>query len=246
MLCPEKDFAADAPSLQALKQLLQWVADLALYLVSIVPVIQGYSSLPGGQLVRDRAVLSTIRELLLLTRLWGLISSHCLPHFTTVSASFDALAHLFKLLTGLWLSSKDNSVGDLDEKLIDECGLLSKEILLPPLDQGLFGSMNYTGSVLVQSHPQTYFFNETPSHALEELPLVVSSTHVMSQQKKDIVRQIYLGVHPTGDVRVCCRCGCSSLLKGISKLPAIRAWDLRWTKNCVCGGLWKLSKPNEQ
>lgn len=243
MLCPEKEFAADPPSLQALQQLLQWVADLALYLVSIVPVVQGYNSLPGGQLVRDRAVLATLRELLVLTRLWGIISSHCLPHFTTITASFDSLAHLFKLLTRLWLSCKES--GELEEGLIDDCGLLSNEILLPPLDQGLFGSMNYCSSVLVQSHPQTYFFNETPSHATEESLPVLPSTHVLSQQKKDIVRQIYLGVNPIGEIRICCRCGCSSMLKGISKLPAIRAWDLRWTKNCICGGLWKLSKPNE-
>ena len=52
-------------------------------------------------LLRDYKALNTLRELLVIIRIWGLLRKTCLPVFVRCSDSLDILAHIFKLLTRL-------------------------------------------------------------------------------------------------------------------------------------------------
>lgn len=36
-----------------------------------------------------------------------------------------------------------------------------------------------------------------------------------------------------------CRCGCVTMLKSPNKTTAVKQWEQRWIKNCLCGGLWR-------
>jgi len=105
-LSPEKKFVIDGLTLQSMQPLIQWVADLALYLVSALSSMHGAggsvqlnAQYPGATLLRDFRTLGTLRELLVIMRTWGLITTSCLPRFTALSAGVDCLAQLFRLLT---------------------------------------------------------------------------------------------------------------------------------------------------
>lgn len=53
---------------------------------------------------KDIVALNSIRELLVVMRMWGLVRSQCLPVFSRSAESLDVLATLYKLLTRLTLS----------------------------------------------------------------------------------------------------------------------------------------------
>ncbi len=239
----KNQFVVDLPTLQSLQQLLQWVADLCLFLLASMPSSQGYRALPGSSLLRDLAVVTSLRELLLIIRVWGLINPNCLPHFTTTAADYDVLAQLFKLLSRVWVVLKESS-GEFDDSLVDECCLLQSKVVIPPADQGMFGDMSYGKSIFVQPQPIQYSFDEVPptagSTSVDGSVLLLEG-QLSSQQRKDIIRQINLGVVPTEPVRQCSRCTCVSLLHPLSKSPAMKAWELRFTKMCMCSGHWKLA-----
>ena len=132
--------------------------------------------------------------------------------------------------------------GDFEDSLLDECCLLPNHVLIPPVNEGLFGDTRYECSVFFQSYPLSYTFGEIPNHAVQksssttELP----AGQTLSQQKTDVMRQVTLGADPVQPVKQCTRCGCVSLLSGLTKASALRAWDMRWLRACVCGGRWKL------
>lgn len=44
-----------------------------------------------------------------------------------------------------------------------------------------------------------------------------------------------LAPHPPDSTR---RCGCVTMLKSPNKTTAVKQWEQRWIKNCLCGGLW--------
>ena len=56
-------------------------------------------SFPGQTLLRDVSFLSTLRECLVLIRIWNLLHQRNLLHFTTNTSNLDILVELFKLLT---------------------------------------------------------------------------------------------------------------------------------------------------
>uniref|UniRef100_A0A6I8P7B7 Mediator of RNA polymerase II transcription subunit 16 n=1 Tax=Ornithorhynchus anatinus TaxID=9258 RepID=A0A6I8P7B7_ORNAN len=35
------------------------------------------------------------------------------------------------------------------------------------------------------------------------------------------------------------KCGCVTMLKSPNKTTAVKQWEQRWIKNCLCGGLWR-------
>ena len=235
----KKEFFVEPPTLQALQPLIQWVGDLALYLLTALPSSQSYATFPGANLLQDPTVLSLLREMLVLVRIWGLITSTCLPHFTTTSSNFDCLAQLFKLLTKVWLSRREGGGVDFDESIIDECCLLPSQVMVPPVNQGLFGNMDYDNSIFAQQHPVTYTFGEVPTHAVQPANVQLPDGQQMCNQKIDVVRQVSLGSLPPHPTRQCSRCGLLSLMAPLTKVPAVCAWDLRWTQHCLCGGHWK-------
>ena len=57
------------------------------------------SSYPGSSLLHDSGVLSALRELLVMIRVWAIIHQRPLLHFTVSTSNLDPLLEMFKLLT---------------------------------------------------------------------------------------------------------------------------------------------------
>jgi len=67
------------------------------------------------ELLRDYKALNTLRELLVIIRIWGLLRQSCLPVFVRSAENLDVLALLFKLLSRLIQTSEadENLLGNL-------------------------------------------------------------------------------------------------------------------------------------
>ena len=85
----KKEFVVEAMVLQSIQQLIQWVADVTLYLLSSLHMVQGYVTFPGSLLLRDSISLGALRELLVIIRIWGMISESSQPRFLTTSTNFE-------------------------------------------------------------------------------------------------------------------------------------------------------------
>lgn len=53
------------------------------------------------ELLKDHKALNTVRELLVIIRIWGLLRPSCLPVFLRSADNLDVLALLFRLLSKL-------------------------------------------------------------------------------------------------------------------------------------------------
>ena len=127
-LNPEKKFVVEIATLQSMQPLIQWVADLALYLVTLLPAtLHSGSVFAGAALLRNSRVLATVRELLVVARIWGLISNECLPTFSSTVSGYDILPQLFRLITRIWLVSRESPAHDFEESIVDECYSMSSQ-----------------------------------------------------------------------------------------------------------------------
>ncbi|XP_067243493.1 mediator of RNA polymerase II transcription subunit 16 isoform X1 [Chanodichthys erythropterus] len=232
-----EEFVLDGPPLQSLQQLIQWVGDFVLYLLANLPN-QGSIVRPGFGFLRDGASLGMLREMLVMIRIWGLLKPGCLPIYTATSDNQDSMFLLFRLLTKLWLCSRDEShPQDPDETLIDECCLLPSQLLVPSMD---WLPINDGVITKIQSkHPLRLQFGKPYT-----LPGVNPNTQVEvfripASQRMDHLRCLHLGISPTEDSKACTRCGCVTMLRSPNKTNAMRQWEQRWIKNCLCGGLWR-------
>ncbi|XP_013387309.1 mediator of RNA polymerase II transcription subunit 16 [Lingula anatina] len=235
-----KDYVVEPATLQSLQPLIQWVADFSLSLLASLALYQTYPGHPGATIIHDPVAINTLRELLVIFRVWGLISSSCLPHFITTASNLDCLALLFKLLTKLWGICKDGGNAEYDEALVDECCSLPSQLMVPCVEQHVIMSSPMALQLALQ-HPQRFIINHPPEGAHK--PNLVSSWtegQYHTNALRDVVRQIFIGSSPAEDVRRCLRCGSLSLLRSTSKTAAMKAWDQRWSKMCLCGGHWKL------
>ncbi|XP_077978485.1 mediator of RNA polymerase II transcription subunit 16-like [Glandiceps talaboti] len=242
-----KEYVIEPATVQSLQQLIQWIADFSLFLLSNVPMQQTYANRPGLSMLRDCSVLCTLRELLVIIRIWGLIKSTCQPIFSSTSENVDGLSTLFKLLTQVWLCCRDDTYTDFDDALIDECILLPSQLLVPtmeslPVSEGITGRthsklpMSFHFESTPQHTPHVTSFNPSATPGTELSMRLITDKHT---QKHDIVRRIHLGVTPHDELKQCTRCSCISLVKSVAKSPALRAWDQRWVKSCICGGQWR-------
>lgn len=130
-----KDFTVEKSTLQSLQQLIQWVADLALNILAKLPdnrCLVGVSRNTGVRIFflytkvlvylkmticfffflqyeisKDIVALNSIRELLVMMRIWGLLKPQCLPIFSRSVENLDILAMLFRLLTRLALNPNE-------------------------------------------------------------------------------------------------------------------------------------------
>jgi len=128
-LNPEKKFVVEIATLQSMQPLIQWVADLALYLVTLLPTtLHSGTAFAGAALLHNSRVLATIRELLVVARIWGLISNECLPTFSSTVSSYDVLPQLFRLITRIWLVSRESSTHEFEESIVDECCSMSAQV----------------------------------------------------------------------------------------------------------------------
>ncbi|XP_030639995.1 mediator of RNA polymerase II transcription subunit 16 isoform X2 [Chanos chanos] len=231
-----EEFVLDGPPLQSLQQLIQWVGDFVLYLLANLPN-QGSIVRPGFGFLRDGASLAMLREMMVMVRIWGLLKPGCLPIYTATSDNQDSMSLLFRLLTKLWLCSRDEShPQDPDEGLVDECCLLPSQLLLPAMDwlpanDGIITKIQSKHSLRLQF---------TKSYTL---PTVNSTSQDIfsspGSQRTDSLRCLHMGVSPTEESKACTRCGCVTMLRSPNKSNAMKQWEQRWIKNCLCGGLWR-------
>ncbi|XP_074650663.1 mediator of RNA polymerase II transcription subunit 16-like [Tubulanus polymorphus] len=238
MTLETKEFIVGPGTLQSLQQLIQWVADFTLYLLASIPVYQNYANFPGSSIIHDSSYLVTLRELLIIIRMWGLVNSSCLPVFST-SSSVDCLSTMFKLLTKVWVSAKEGN-SDFDDALVDECCLLHSQISVPNLEQIMIQDGKHLNTISAQQ-PVKFVYGDLPDHMTKP----VSASLVLDGQspavgKRDSIRQIGLGVSPPERLKQCSRCGNISLIRAQVKSPDLKAWDQRWARFCMCGGQWKL------
>ncbi|XP_018099105.1 mediator of RNA polymerase II transcription subunit 16 isoform X2 [Xenopus laevis] len=232
-----EEFVLDMPTLQSLQQLIQWLGDFVLYLLASLPN-QGLSVRPGHSFLRDGASLGTLREMMVMIRIWGLLKPSCLPVYTATSDTQDSMSLLFRLLTRLWLCCRDESHPcDPDESLIDECCLLPSQLLIPNMDWLPLG--NGIISRLQSKLPLRLQFGKTPGAHSYASVHYEAYTRSPTQPKIDHLRRLHLGTFPTEPCKSCTRCGCVTMLKSPNKATAVKQWEQRWIKTCLCGGLWR-------
>ncbi|XP_014784264.1 mediator of RNA polymerase II transcription subunit 16 [Octopus bimaculoides] len=235
------DFLVDAASLQSFQPLIQWIADFTLHLLGSIPLQQSYSDIPGSLLIRDSSVLSVLRELFVIIRLWGHINPNCLPFFT-MNSSIECMSHLFKLLTKAWLCVKEGGSVEYEEGLVSDCCHLTSEVMIRNTRQ-TFSQDTLGYAIFHQSTPQTFQIGVEPNYVYsckqKQQFMTIPDITTESKQMYDIVRQINLGEKPAEPVRECSRCGAVSLVQSISSATSMKAWEKRWASACLCGGQWK-------
>lgn len=232
-----KDFTVEPLTLQSLQQLIQWVADLALSILHKLPDEVMKAKLNPKKLIydisRDVVTLGIIRELLVMIRIWGLLNSQCLPVYTKSVDNVDILSTLFRLLSRL-----SQNPSEPDEMLLDECNVLSTQVLVPPRQ------INTATSLLTHNNlPCLKTFPMVFSSAASEM-LALQDTQqqevVFAPGTKDGVCNLQLGCKSI-PIRKCMRCGfVNSLQHKVAKTSALKAWCNRWLY-CHCGGFWKTT-----
>lgn len=234
-----KDFTVEPVVLQSLQQLIQFVADLALNILVKLP--EGKSFLNNNNKttgdLSDFTTLNTIRELLVMIRIWGLLRPNCLPVFSRSADNLDILATLFRLLTKLAPRPEQP-----DEQLIDECCLLPSQVLIPQVHLNT-PKTSLSSPLLsnLQLPLQLTYFNE--HEALDFTPDIhYVEGCLMDHSIVDSIR--YLHLNKSAKMRRCVRCGAFSIGKSTIKLStAMKAWENRWENACnFCNGKWKTEK----
>ncbi|XP_021920411.1 mediator of RNA polymerase II transcription subunit 16 isoform X2 [Zootermopsis nevadensis] len=230
-----KEFTVEPSTLQSLQQLIQWVADLALNLLARLPEQRQPGKSSGYELLRDYKALNTLRELLVIIRIWGLLRQSCLPVFVRSAENLDVLALLFRLISRLIQTL------EADENLLDECCLLPSQVMIPQLNPPTKIVAVASPALFYQSLPIQLEFGVEPEclHFVPELSPVEGS--MQTEQTVDSIRHIYLGKQPLV-VKQCCRCGCKAQVQSMTRTAAIRAWDQRWARACRCGGHWRIHR----
>ena len=250
LILENKDYCVESAILQSLQHLNQWIGDLALYLVGSFPQqCQNNIKFPGGGLIYDIQAINTIRELLVIIQIWGLLNESCLPVFTKLNDN-DVIASLYKLLT--------KSISFLsiepDEHLLEEYCNLQNNVLIPQLDltlkaRGIISPPLYCPS---NDWPLTlHYFKEAKFLAYQSKVVnnVDGAINCNLSGKVDVIRRIGLGSiisNRNANVRICTRCESISLLHTIVKSLASQAWENTWQKQCVCGGHWVLLQKNDE
>lgn len=200
---------------------------------------------PGFSILHDAASLGLLRELMVVIRIWGLINPRCLPHFTTTTSNPDPMLEMFRILTRVWQTAKENKGFEFDETLIDKCCLLPNQVYVPNNEQALFGNAQaMSSSIVTQNHPIKCIFNEEPDQVTSDSSNI--DGYPVPRQKVDMVHLINLGVDPARPCKCCLRCGNLCLWDSVSRnsvqqtqSPVIKAWEGKWVKACLCGGMWK-------
>nr|CAD7441536.1 unnamed protein product [Timema bartmani] len=142
-----KEFTVEPSTLQSLQQLIQWVADLALNLLSRLPEQRQAGKSSAYDLLRDYKAINTLRELLVIIRIWGLLRQSCLPVFVRSAENLDVFALLFKLLSRLVQTPEP------DENLLERIAPLT-----------LRKRETHRISVVSKEHSKESSFNDQPNY----------------------------------------------------------------------------------
>lgn len=105
---------------------VQWVCELTITILSSIPDYTSPAT-SGSWLAKDLKSVDSLRELLVLIRLWA--GANTLPKLRptlSCSAEFDALAKLFRLVTMLSTAVREGN--SLPDTLVEECSLISYQV----------------------------------------------------------------------------------------------------------------------
>lgn len=232
-----KDFTVEPSTLQSLQQLIQFVADLALNILAKLPEGRAFlnTNKTTGDL-SDFTALNSIRELLVMIRIWGLLRPQCLPVFSRSADNLDILSTLFRLLTKL----APKGTADPDDQLLDECCLLPNQVLIPQIHLNTPRTSLSCPLLTTVAYPLQLEYN-VECDLLEYAPeMHYVEGCLMNNSIVDSIRHIQLGKN-SANLRRCSRCGSYSSLKSVARTAAMKGWELRWN-TCKCGGFWKLEK----
>lgn len=222
-----KDFTVEPYTLQSLQQLIQWVADLALYILSRLPETRGKSV--GYDISRDLVALSCLRELLVMIRIWGLLKPQCLPIFSRSSENQDVLAALFRFLTKLALNPNEP-----DDLLLDDCCALTQ--VLAPQVQFVAARHGLTNPPLSSLIPVNVDYGED-CESLKYYPDIHLLDGSTNSTIIDSVRYLQLGTRPKM-LRKCTRCGVFTNMNSVATNKIMKSWEQRWA-GCRCNGFWQ-------
>lgn len=255
----EKDFHIETNLSQCLQPLSQWIVDLAIFLVVSIPQrLKLGHMLPGAGLANDKEALKTIRELLIIIKIWGVQNEASLPVVHTLTQQVDVIGTTFRLISMMYVSllasstTNTNGLSTManEETLLNESTQLASNISVAQFEFSLspigFVSPLYRQSqqpttpnqkqaqpsagVVLEYFREPYLPKQTACQHLEEAINMTGSRVI------DIVRNISLGAHPITNLRHCTRCKSGSLIK--PSFNTSRAWEQRWITSCVCGGSW--------
>lgn len=230
----------DQKILQSLQQLIQYVADVALYLVTVLPQIaHGVRNVPGASLIRNREFLENVRELLVIVQMWKLLKSACAPAFFGMDDTVDWLHVVFKYLTELFrVVSSPDFKGQFPENVVESSRSLCNRIIVPPIDV-----ITPVDGVLQRLKPirsLRFEFGQKPQPVhISNAFMSAHHVRVVDDVKVDHLRRIYLGVTPTTQLKSCNRCGIISMLHG-TQGSILDFWTKRFSSYCICGGSWHL------
>lgn len=223
-------------TLQSLQQLIQWVADLALNILAKLPESRSFMSnkSQGYDISKDIIALNSIRELLVMIRIWGLLNPQCLPVFSRSADNLDILGTLFRLLTKLSLNPNEP-----DDLLLDECCLLPNQVLIPQLQYVPSRTMIASPLLPHVTLPIMcdYGVENESLKFCPEMPIVEGG--LSNENVIDSVMYLQLGRRPPS-LRRCTRCGSCSSVISVAKTAAMKAWEQRWIDKCRCNGFWRL------
>uniref|UniRef100_T1GWC6 Mediator of RNA polymerase II transcription subunit 16 n=1 Tax=Megaselia scalaris TaxID=36166 RepID=T1GWC6_MEGSC len=225
-----KDFTLESSILPSLQQLIQWVADLALNILTRLPLDNFKSTninkSTDYDICKDIVALNSIRELLVLGTSRQKLSSV----FTKSAENIDILVTLFRLLTKLSFNPSEP-----DEVLVDDCCSLPTQVVIPP---SVTNSIN-SPSLTLHLHPQQFQYNIEPDF------LRYSRQNILEDNNNDVfmdgISHYVMGKNPQS-MKHCLRCGTSTYIKNLAKTVAMNAWEHRWSSGCICGGQWTLLK----
>lgn len=237
----EKEFHVETNLIQCLQPLSQWVTDLAIYLVVSSPQrIRSRINFPGSGLARNKEALETLRELLIIIKIWGLQNEASMPVVHKLNDSIDVIGTLYELISMCYTTLTSN---ESEESFIEECIQFAGNISMPQFSFSL--APIGVASPSIHKHQSDdsplvmEFFKEPSMCEQVALPKVDGTINTTGNRRIDVVRNISLGAHPVVNLRQCTRCNSVSLIK--QTFYTNRVWEQRWINSCVCGGSWAQS-----
>lgn len=260
----EREYHVETNLIQCLQPLSQWITDLAILLVVSLPqrttkrreMLQEENGakyptfIPGAGLAQSKEALETIRELLIIIKIWGLQNEASLPIVHKLNDQIDVIATLFRLISIIYTTLGN----ELDDSLIEECKQFSNSISVPQFVFSL-SAIGVASPLLHKNQSSAFhqqqtqdpdqpllileFFKEPNAPELASLNKVEGAINMNGNRKIDVVRNISLGAHPVANLRHCTRCKSVSLIK--PSFNTSRSWEQRWISSCVCGGSWAQS-----
>lgn len=232
-----KEFTVEPSILQSMQQLIQWVAHLALNILGRIP---DHHKISGYDIVADNHALNILREVLVIIRIWGFLRPSCLPVFVRNVGNFEGLTTLFRLISRLIQCNQSN---EIDENFIDECYLLQNQVHIPTLTSTPTEICDIASPAFHrQSLPLHFTFGYEPDTIAYEMETFTLDGSSQTAQNSDIIRHVYLGESNPHKVKQCNRCQGKTQIVNVCKNVAIRSWENRWIRSCLCGGKWRFIK----